>query len=63
MGPCSARAPIGTYIASSPWALATPVTRTSVGPALDIAACNADFCGTPSTSEYYVLEALEVWIH
>jgi hypothetical protein len=24
--------------------------------------CNADFCGTPSESEYFTLDVLEVWI-
>jgi hypothetical protein len=31
--------------------------------AVDDTTCNVDFCGTPTTSDYYVLEALEVWIH
>jgi hypothetical protein len=30
---------------------------------VDTTACNVDFCGTPSGSEYYTLDALEVWVH
>ena len=29
---------------------------------LDSATCNADFCGTPSGSDYYTLDELEVWV-
>jgi hypothetical protein len=29
---------------------------------VDSATCNADFCGTPTSSDYYTLEALEVWV-
>jgi hypothetical protein len=30
---------------------------------VDTTACNVDYCGTPSGSEYYTLDALEVWVH
>jgi hypothetical protein len=31
--------------------------------AVDDTTCNVDFCGTPTSSDYYNLEALEVWVH
>jgi hypothetical protein len=30
--------------------------------AVDTATCNADFCGTSTSSDYYTLEELEVWV-
>ena len=29
---------------------------------VDTTTCNVDFCGTPTSSDYYALEALEVWV-